>query len=155
MSEFVNQPTDREIVWVKGERGNEGKTWFQNYVQSLLGTERVVQLNLKNSVGNIMHILRKLPLSTIDTFLFNDARSGQNEMRCYEILENIKDGRAIASKYASEIVQFRTPNVVIVFSNADPDMTQLSKDRWRVYYINKKGLSGQTNRLWNLQHGRK
>ena len=152
---FVNQPTDREVVWVKGASGNEGKTWFQNYVQSLLGTERVVQLNLKNSVGNIMHILRKLPLSTIDTFLFNDARSGQNEMRCYEVLENIKDGRAIASKYASEIVQFRTPNVVIVFSNADPDMTQLSKDRWRVYYINKKGISGQTNRLWNQQHGRK
>ena len=95
-----------------------------------------------------MQILRKLPLSTIDTFLFNDARSGQNEMRCYEILENIKDGQAIASKYASV-------NVVIVFSNADPDMTQLSKDRWRVYYINKKGLSRQTNRLWNLQHGRK
>ena len=155
LSEFVNQPTDREVVWVKGASGNEGKTWFQNYVQSLLGTERVVQLNLKNSVGNIMHILRKFPLSTIDTFLFNDARSGQNEMRCYEVLENIKDGRAIASKYASEIVQFRTPNVVIVFSNADPDMTQLSKDRWRVYYINKKGLSAQTNRLWNLQHGRK
>ena len=65
---------------MKGARGNEGKTWFQNYVQSLLGTERVVQLNLKNSVGNIMHILRKFPLSTIDTFLFNDARSGQNEM---------------------------------------------------------------------------
>ena len=147
MLEFVNQPTDREVVWVKGARGNEGKTWFQNYVQSLLGTERVVQLNLKNSVGNIMQILRKLPLSTIDTFLFNDARFGKNEMRCYEILENIKDGRAIASKYASEIVRFCTPNVVIVFSNADPDMTQLSKDRWRVYYINKKGISGQTNRL--------
>ena len=138
----MNQPTDREVVWVKGARGNEGKTWFQNYVQSLLGTERVVQLNIKNSFGNIMHILRKLPLSTIDTFLFNDARSGQNEMRCYEVLENIKDGRVIASKYASEIVQFRTQNVVNVFSNADPDMTQLSKDRWRVYYINKKGLSG-------------
>ena len=114
-----------------------------------------MQLNLKNLFGNLLQILRKLPLSTIDTFLFNDARSGQNEMPCYEVLENIKDGRAIASKYASEIVQFRTPNVVIVFSNADPDMTQLSKDRWRVYYINKKGLSRQTNRLWNLQHGRK
>ncbi len=49
-------------------------------------------------------------------------------MRCYEVLENIKDGRAISSKYASEIIRFRTPNVVIVFSNAGPDMTQLSKD---------------------------
>ena len=56
----MNQPTDREVVWVKVARGDEGKTWFQNYVQSLLGTERVVQLNIKNSVGTIMHILRKL-----------------------------------------------------------------------------------------------
>ena len=153
--EFVDKPTYREVIWVKGALGNEGKTWFQNYVQSLLGTERVVQLDLKNSAGNIMHIVRKLPLSSIDTFLFNDARSGQSDMRCYEILENIKDGRAIASKYASEIVRFRTPNVVIVFSNADPDTRQLSKDRWKVLYIKKKGLSVQTNRLWSLQHGKK
>ena len=94
-------------------------------------------------------------MSSIDTFLFNDARSGQSEMRCYEVLENIKDGRAIASKYASDIVRFQTPNVVIVFSNADPDTRQLSKDRWKIFYINKEGLRDQTNRLWNLQHGRK
>ena len=153
--EYVEKPTYREVIWVKGALGNEGKTWFQNYVQSLLGTERVVQLDLKNSVGTIMHIVRKLPLSSIDTFLFNDARSGQSEMRCYEVLENIKDGRAIASKYASDIVRFQTPNVVIVFSNADPDTRQLSKDRWKIFYINKEGLRDQTNRLWNLQHGRK
>ena len=152
---LVHNATSREVVWVKGARGNEGKTWFQNYVQSYLGVERVVQLELKNSIGNIMHILRKLPLSSVDTFLFNDARSGESEMRSYEVLENIKDGRAIASKYASEIIRFRTPNVVIVFSNADPDMTQLSRDRWKVFYINKYGLSSQENRLWEQRHSKK
>ena len=140
---------------MKGARGNEGKTWFQNYLQTLLGSEKVVQLDLKNSVGNIMHILRKLPLSSVDTFLFNDARSGQSEMRCYEVLENIKDGRAIASKYASEVIRFRTPNLVIVFSNADPDMAQLSRDRWKVLFINKDGLSSQENRLWEQRHSNK
>ena len=140
---------------MKGARVNEGKTWFQNYVESYLGVERVVQLELKNSIGNIMHILRKLPLSSVDTFLFNDARSGESEMRSYEVLENIKDGRAIASKYASEIIRFRTPNVVIVFSNADPDITQLSRDRWKVFYINKDGLSSQENRLWEQRHSKK
>ena len=58
-------------------------------------------------------------------------------MRCYEVLENIKDGRAIASKCATEIIRFRCQNVVIVFSNAGPDMTQLSKDRRRLFHINK------------------
>ena len=63
----------------------------------------------------------------------------------------VKDGRAFASKWSSELIRFQTPNVVIVFSNDDPDMTQLSKDRWKVLYINKEGLSVQEIRLWELQ----
>ena len=101
-----------------------------------------------------MQILSKLPLSTLDTFMF-DARSGLSETRCYDVLEKIKDGRSISSKYSSEIIQFKTPNVVIVFSNADPDMTQLSKDRWKVFYINKDGLSIQEKRLWESRSSRK
>ena len=153
--DLMQKPTLREVIWMKGVRGNEGKTWFQKYAQSLLGRERVIQLDLKNSIGNIMQILRKLPLSTLDTFMFNDARSGLSETRCYDVLENLKDGCSIASKYSSEIIQFKTPNVVIVFSNADPDMTQLSKDRWKVFYINKDGLSSQEKRLWESRSSRK
>ena len=86
--DLMQKPTLREVIWVKGARGNEGKTWFQKYVQSLLGRERVIQLDLKNSIGNIMQILRKLPLSTLDTFMFNDARSGLSETRCYDVWKN-------------------------------------------------------------------
>ena len=28
--EFIQQPSDREIVWVMGKEGNEGKNWFRN-----------------------------------------------------------------------------------------------------------------------------
>ena len=45
------------------------------------------------------------------------------------MLEAIKDGTAINGKYQSEVVRFKTPNVVIVFSNDDPDVMQLSRDR--------------------------
>ena len=113
----LNQnPTHRKVIWVKGARGNEGKRWFQKYVQSLLGRERVIQLDLKNSMGNIMQILRKQSLSTLDTFMYNDAQSGLSETRCYDLLKNIKDGGSIASKYSNETIQFKTPNIVIVFS---------------------------------------
>ena len=96
-----------------------------------------------------MQILRKLPLSTLDTFMFHDKRSGSlSEKRCYDVLENIKDGRSIASKHSSEIIQMKTPNFVIFFSNGEPDMTQLSKERWKVFSINKDGLSSQEKRLW-------
>ena len=95
----------------------------------MIGYDRVIQLDLKNFIGSIMHPLRKLPSPTLDTFLLNDARFRQRDLRCYDVLELIKDGHATASTYSSEILRFRIPNVVAIFANADPDMSQLSKDR--------------------------
>ena len=59
----------------------------------------MIQLDLKNSIGNFMQ--------TLDIFMFNDAWFGLSETRCYDILENIKDGRSIASKYSSKIKHSR------------------------------------------------
>ena len=36
------QPHDYEIIWVVGKDGSEGKNWFQNYVESVFGTRKVV-----------------------------------------------------------------------------------------------------------------
>ena len=30
----ISSPSDREIIWVIGQKGNEGKTWFQEYVET-------------------------------------------------------------------------------------------------------------------------
>ena len=35
------QMDDRKIIWVKGQHGNEGKSWFQSYLQSLYGAHRI------------------------------------------------------------------------------------------------------------------
>ena len=67
------------------------------------------------------------------------------------MLEAIKDGTAISGKYQSEVVRFKTPNVVIVFSNVDPDMQQLSRDRWQIYSITKDGLNRMDGRLAEKQ----
>ena len=74
-------------------------------------------------------------------FLFNDVRSHSIETkRCYNLLEMVKDGRAVSSKYLTQALQFKVPNVVMVFSNVYPDTKQLSRDRWNVYNITEKGL---------------
>ena len=39
------------------------------------------------------------------------------------------------------MLTFKTPNVLILFSNSRPDSSQLSRDRWRIYSINKNGLT--------------
>ena len=42
LMKHIDNPSDRKILWVQGEKCGEGKTWFQKYVQSLLGRRRVV-----------------------------------------------------------------------------------------------------------------
>ena len=134
-------PSQRTVFWIIGSRGNEGKSWFQGYLETFYGYARVVRLELSNTSSNILHALSKRPLSTTDIFLFNDTRATSSLSQNYSILENIKDGSAISSKYNSEIIRFKTPNSVIVFTNNQPDKHRLSADRWRVYSINKDGLT--------------
>ena len=123
-----------------GSRGNEGKSWFQSYLETFYGYSRVVRLDLRNKTSNILYALSKRPLQTTDIFLFNDTRAGNSSDQNYTVLEQIKDGCAVSSKYNSTVLSFKVPNLVIVFSNVKPNTANLSVDRWRIYSITKDGL---------------
>ena len=75
-----------------------------------------------------------------DIFLFNDKRAGGETGQNYVVLEHIKDGCALSSKYSSQVITFKTPNIIILFSNNSPRTSYLSADRWRVYAIKEDGL---------------
>ena len=110
-------------------------------VQSMFGFAHTVRLDFKSKVNDIYLTLSKRPLTTTYMFMFNDGRSSTEDMKpCYPVLEAIKDGSAINGKNQSEVVRFKTPNIVIVFSNVDPDVMQLSRDRWQIFNITKDGL---------------
>ena len=64
--------SDREVIWVWGQTGNEGKTWFQGYLETLYGYARVVRLDLKMKTANVLHALAKQPMCTKDIFLLNE-----------------------------------------------------------------------------------
>ena len=142
LMEMTSQPSQRKVLWIWGMNGNEGKSWFQSYLQTFYGYARVVRLDLRNKTPNIMHALSKRPLQTTDIFLFNDTRASGHiqSKKNYSVLEHIKDGCAISSKYNSNVLTFKTPNILIVFSNSRPNKFELSNDRWAIYSINKDGL---------------
>jgi len=142
LMEMTSQPSQRKVIWIWGSNGNEGKSWFQSYLQTFYGYARVVRLDLRNKTPNIMHALSKRPLQTTDIFLFNDTRASGHiqSKKNYSVLEHIKDGSAISSKYHSNVLTFKTPNLLIVFSNSRPNKCELSNDRWCIYSINKDGL---------------
>ena len=130
---------------------NEGKTWFQKYVQSFFGYHRVFRSDLRIKHTNICNILKKRTLGTIDIFMFNDTRSVSGEdINLYRILDDIKDGQATTSKYDNDNIRFKTPNTVMTFSNHYPDLKKLSRDRWILLHPNKDGLKNVLNLYKNL-----
>ena len=140
LMEMIRQPSNREVIWICGKRGNEGKSWFQSYLETFFGYSRVVRLDLRNKTANILYSLSKRPLQTTDIFLFNDTRAVGDTDQNYAVLEHIKDGCATSSKYGSDVIRFNTPNIVIVFSNMTPATYCLSVDRWNVHKIESTGL---------------
>ena len=41
MLEYLHNPTQKKVIWVVGEKGNEGKTFFQDQIQDRYGLEKV------------------------------------------------------------------------------------------------------------------
>ena len=141
--ELCKIPTDREVIWIIGRRGNEGKSYLQSYIEAYYGSHRVVRLTLRMTHSNACHVFQKQSLSTAVIFLFNDARSiagDTNDFEPYRILESVKDGMTTTSKYDNDNIKFKIPNTVMVFSNHNPDFRRLSTDRWKVYVITEKGI---------------
>ena len=129
------KPSYREIIWVKGSNGNEGKSWFQDYLEQHYGSKRVFRSTVHKNPESILHTLSKRSLMFVDVFIFNIPRSFDVEYVPYTFLEDLKDGQSISSKYDSKELRFITPNIVILFSNDGPCVEKLSQDRWVRYNI--------------------
>ena len=150
--QLFETPSERQVIWITGTQGNEGKSWFQSYTDSFYGFNRVVRIDLRIKHANICNVLKKRSLASVDIFMFNDARSvcGE-EINLYRILEDIKDGQATSSKYDNDNILFKTPNTVIIFSNRYPRTKKLSRDRWQIYNANQDGLNNVTLRIMKMR----
>ena len=98
-------------------------------------------IDIKANNASIFQALRKCPIATADIFLFNIGKSmKQFDKINYDALEQMKDGEPFASRYNSQQLKIRVPNVVMVFSNSPPDVNELAKVRFRVFNINNNEL---------------
>ena len=149
---FFDSPTKCQVIWITDTLGGKGNTFFQKYVVGYFGRSRVATLDLRVKHANACKVLKKLPLATIDIFLFNDVRSQSGEdINLYKLLEDIKDGQATTSKYDNDNIQFKTPNTVMIFSNKYPNLKKLTKDRWLVLHPNNDGLKDFTAGLRKMK----
>ena len=133
----MDKPCNRKVIWVVGEEGNEGKSFFQRNIFEEFSYSRVCKLELGGHSRDIFHILGKLISLNTDIFLFNVPRGGYLFNEQYKILESIKDGSATSPKYDSRVLNFKMPNILMVFSNTEPDRKELSQDRWIILKISQ------------------
>ena len=143
----VMKPSERKIIWVTGKKGAEGKSWFQEYIEEYYGSRRVFRTLIDKNAESILHTLSKKTLALIDVFVFNIPRSFDTLLAPYSLFEAIKDGRAISTKYDSKVLNFRKPNILVIFSNDTPYTNKVSKDRWRTYHILADKLEKRENLL--------
>ena len=129
------EPSERQILWIRGSVGNEGKSWFQDYLERYYGKRHVFRTTMDRKPESLLHTMSKRNLTFINVFIFNVPRSFDTSIVPYGFLEDIKDGKAISSKYNSKELKYVTPNIVIIFSNDAPWVEKLSSDRWMRYDI--------------------
>ena len=132
------KPSDRKIIWVIGKEGNEGKTWFQEYMESKFGWSKVIAgMDIKLKKSSICHALTKRSLLTTEIFLFDVGKAKTDDGVNYELLEKIKNGKVVASKYDTTELEFHMPNIVVVFSNEKPDLEELVLDDGKYLRLKK------------------
>lgn len=125
------EPNQRDIYWICGSRGGEGKTMFQKYICSI--NQEAIVLggkghDMKNGVLNYVNSKKKFPKIIFINLCRNDNLD-------YTGLEAMKDMFFYSGKYEGGMVVGPPPHIM-VFSNEFPEEL-LSKDRLHVYNIDK------------------
>lgn len=134
LDKLIEESTCRDIFWVFGKRGNEGKTlWARHEVRKGKCIYATSMTSLDSFSNYLLSQANKKP--DFDTIIIDLCRTMEERtLVLYSMLEICKNGLIQSSKYEGGMKEFNPPKV-IVFSNWYPDIDNLSKDRWKIYEI--------------------
>lgn len=122
----------RTINMVYCPEGNKGKSLLVGYCRAYKIGRALPPVN---DYKDMMRMVCDMP--TAKMYLIDMPRS-INKDRLYQFyagVESLKDGFAYDDRYRYTEKVFDCPNIWI-FSNRLPDMSLLSKDRWKIWKIN-------------------
>lgn len=118
----------REIQFVVDEVGNSGKSWFTRWaVTNHSDKVQVLKIGKRDDLAYAVD-------ATKSVFLFDVPRT-QMQFLQYAVLEMMKDQLIFSPKYESGMKVLTTVPLVVVFCNEDPDMTQMTADRYKITRI--------------------
>lgn len=124
------EPDSRTVHFVVDPKGDAGKSWFAQYLQTVVWDDTKVQIMMPGKRADLAYALQ--PSIRI---LFIDApRSKQGDLIPYDFLECVKNGMVFCSKYESRVKRLNKVHVVVLM-NENPDESALSADRYNIVYV--------------------
>lgn len=130
-------PHSREIYWLVGSEGAEGKTtWAKHMCIKYAESHGVLYVSGKaNDMKHAIAAMLKEGQKAPKIIILGLPRSKNPEAVSYAGLEELKDGIFFSSKYESRMVLYNTPHVVVL-ANEEPARGKLSEDRLKVWDLN-------------------
>lgn len=122
------EPHDRKIRWYVDAVGSTGKSTFARRYDA--------KRSYLVTGGKHTDIYYGYDFEPV--VFFDLARTAEDKVP-WEVMENMKNGYFLSTKYEVKRMRFDIPHV-IVFSNFNPDRTKFSQDRWDVHIINENPL---------------
>lgn len=125
------KPDKRKIIWIYDKVGNSGKSELADHLTDQLG---FIKLNNGKS-ADITYAWNG------ENIVFDFSRTVEGHIN-WEVIEQLKNGRVLSTKYNSALKRFQRPHLFI-FSNFLPVIKDsdgkdtVSLDRWEIYEINK------------------
>lgn len=120
---------DRKVNFYIDEDGGKGKTWFQQYLLTKNPEEvQVLGVGKRDDIAYSIDETKRI-------FLFNIPRDAMQFLQ-YTILEQLKDRMVFSTKYQSSMKILRFTPHVVVFSNEQPDLSKMSRDRYNCVDLN-------------------
>lgn len=131
----LEEPNDRDIVWIWDQTGKMGKTQFVKLMIAKYGALAATGGRCED-LACILAMAHKegKDLNSPFTFLLNLPRETDPDKVSYKFLESIKDGLVTSPKYESSTMVFNSPHVVVL-ANCRPVVTRMTSDRWKVFTI--------------------
>jgi len=130
-------PDPRKVFWFWESEGNKGKSFMARYLAS---TENALILESGRKVDLAHIFVTTIPTPKIVIFDLSRTAAPIEDSKhspidvVYSLMESIKNGYIISTKYDSKGLSFTVPHVV-VFANFEPDQSKMSSDRWQVHNI--------------------
>lgn len=130
-------PDPRKVFWFWESDGNKGKSFMARYL-SVTADALILEAGRRVDLAHIF--VTTIPTPKIVVFdlarTVAPAEEGKHSPIdvVYSLMESLKNGYIVSTKYDSKGLRFTVPHVV-VFANFEPDLSKMSADRWQVMHI--------------------